>query len=236
MNTKFQEKWNPVPCFGIVIHPELRPEVKDYFVGFGNGTSGDKNASVRETYLYGHHLSGGTEFGCGIGITGRDIRQWAAPVAANSRDSLLDIAVDGSRNSCITGPFTGTATFGAATLTNNGGYDVFVAKPGDTGMSNDVNENPHDIHHSSPANLQFSCAPNPPTGSAVISYRVPERGDVLLEDFDRRGRKFATLVANAQNAGVKNIGADMTGAAVGTYFARLQTDGASRTIALKVVK
>jgi RHS repeat-associated protein len=52
---------------------------------------------------------------------------WARRMGGGGQDESF-IAVDGAGNSYLTGRFRGTATFGSASLTSNGGYDVFVAK------------------------------------------------------------------------------------------------------------
>jgi len=53
---------------------------------------------------------------------------WAKKAGGTSGDSGLGIAVDGSGSSCVTGYFTGTATFGGLPLTGSGGYEMFFTK------------------------------------------------------------------------------------------------------------
>jgi len=54
--------------------------------------------------------------------------QWAKQAGGTSDDYGYSISVDVNSNSYVTGIFSGTATFGAFTLTSNGNFDVFVAK------------------------------------------------------------------------------------------------------------
>ncbi len=53
---------------------------------------------------------------------------WAKNAGGTGTDWGHGIAVDASGNSYVTGYFDSDATFGSTTLTNNGGYDIFVAK------------------------------------------------------------------------------------------------------------
>jgi len=53
---------------------------------------------------------------------------WAQNAGGTGSDWGNGIAVDASGNSYVTGYFDSDATFGSTTLTNNGGYDIFVAK------------------------------------------------------------------------------------------------------------
>jgi len=56
--------------------------------------------------------------------------QWAKQAGGSSADSGYGIRVDADGNSYVTGYFTGTATFGATTLTSTSSvdYDIYVAK------------------------------------------------------------------------------------------------------------
>ena len=53
---------------------------------------------------------------------------WAKKAGGTSEDKGYSIALDDNGNSYVTGVFYGSATFGTATLTSSGNYDIFVAK------------------------------------------------------------------------------------------------------------
>jgi hypothetical protein len=53
---------------------------------------------------------------------------WAKRAGGTSGGKGWGIAVDSSGNTYITGNFSGTAEFGATTLTSAGGGDIYVAK------------------------------------------------------------------------------------------------------------
>ena len=60
--------------------------------------------------------------------------QWATSAGGNAGDNSTGVAVDGSGSVVITGNFASpTIAFGATTLTNMGGQDIFVAKLTPTG-------------------------------------------------------------------------------------------------------
>jgi hypothetical protein len=52
---------------------------------------------------------------------------WAKKAGGGSNDHGRNVTVDGSGNSYVTGEFEGSAGFDNATLTSNGGVDIFVA-------------------------------------------------------------------------------------------------------------
>jgi len=61
-----------------------------------------------------------------LGIAGNCL--WAKQAGGTSNDNGYGIA-SGRNGSCyITGPFTGTATFGATQLSSNGGSDIYIAR------------------------------------------------------------------------------------------------------------
>lgn len=51
-----------------------------------------------------------------------------------SADSASEIVIDAENNITITGSFSSTATFGGASLTSAGGFDVFIARFSDAGI------------------------------------------------------------------------------------------------------
>ena len=54
---------------------------------------------------------------------------WANSAGGTSGDGGISIATDAAGNTYITGDFYSPAiTFGGTTLTNNGGYDIFIAE------------------------------------------------------------------------------------------------------------
>ena len=63
---------------------------------------------------------------------------WATnvPISASGALSINALAIDGARNVCVAGSFTGTATFGTNVLSSAGtGSDLFVAKLNSAGTS-----------------------------------------------------------------------------------------------------
>ena len=54
--------------------------------------------------------------------------QWAVRGGSSSTDGNWDIVTDGDGTSYTAGVFDGTATYGATTITTQGGRDIFVTK------------------------------------------------------------------------------------------------------------
>lgn len=54
--------------------------------------------------------------------------QWASRAGGTGDEFGRNVAIDGSGNSYITGPFKGVASFGSTTLTSSGLEDIFIAK------------------------------------------------------------------------------------------------------------
>ena len=81
-----------------------------------------------------------------------------------------------------------------------------------------------------------SAAPNPVRAQAILRYEVPEQTSVRVELFDVLGRRVATFVDRKETAGRKTTAIDASGLSNGTYFVRLQAEGAVRTEPITVVR
>lgn len=71
--------------------------------------------------------------------------------------------------------------------------------------------------------------PNPFSASTEIRYELPVKCDVLLEVFDVRGRRIATLAAGVETPGSKVRRWEVGGAGSGVYFYRLTAGDFVRT-------
>jgi hypothetical protein len=93
-----------------------------------------------------------------------------------------------------------------------------------TPINTAVHQKPQSV--STPA---ISCLPNPFTGSATISYYVPETGYVDVSLFDMYGKKISTLVNRHQQGGTHTVllnGDQLTG---GMYICKITTGGITKT-------
>jgi hypothetical protein len=92
-----------------------------------------------------------------------------------------------------------------------------------------------------PGTVQAGPAPNPFNPSTTLRYRVDESGPVVLEIFDVRGTRLATVVDAELRAGPHSAewdGRDSRGNVVssGVYFARLTSLSGAKSFKLTVVK
>ncbi len=83
--------------------------------------------------------------------------------------------------------------------------------------------------------------PNPFNPETAIRYSIPQDSHVLLEVFNIRGQKVATLVDDIQSAGAHDViwkGIDNNGKNVssGVYFYRIETTGKSLTRRMLLLK
>ncbi|MFO8100390.1 MAG: T9SS type A sorting domain-containing protein [Salinibacter sp.] len=79
-------------------------------------------------------------------------------------------------------------------------------------------------------------APHPVQEQARLRYEVPEEGPVRVELYDVLGRKVSTLVDREEEAGRKQVSLNASGLSSGTYFVRLEAEGAVRTEQITVVR
>ncbi|MBE0639311.1 MAG: T9SS type A sorting domain-containing protein [Bacteroidales bacterium] len=113
--------------------------------------------------------------------------------------------------------------------TFNGEQDVYYARI--TPVITSVHQKPQSVN--TPA---ISCLPNPFTGSATISYYIPETGHVDVSIFDMYGKKINTLVNGHQQGGTHTVsltGDQLTG---GIYICRITAGGITKTCTVVHIK
>ena len=66
-------------------------------------------------------------------LTPAGVANWAVGLGGTGNDQAKDLAVDGTGNAYVVGQFTGTATFGATSLTSAGLGDAFAVRVGSAG-------------------------------------------------------------------------------------------------------
>jgi hypothetical protein len=78
--------------------------------------------------------------------------------------------------------------------------------------------------------------PNPSSGQATLEYALPEQSEVTITVYDVLGRRVATLVDGAEQAGRHQAGLDANRVPSGTYFVRMRVEGFQQTRRLTVVR
>ncbi|MCH8557420.1 MAG: S8 family peptidase [Balneolia bacterium] len=78
--------------------------------------------------------------------------------------------------------------------------------------------------------------PNPFNPTTLISYTIPEAGEVRLEVFNMLGQRVAVLVNELQQAGRFDVQFDASGFSSGMYLYRLQTGTMVQTRKMVLVK
>jgi hypothetical protein len=82
----------------------------------------------------------------------------------------------------------------------------------------------------------FQNYPNPFNAATVISYELPNAGQVRLEVFDLLGQKIATLVDSRQEAGYRRVLWNAADYPSGIYFYKLTAAGFSDTNRMILLK
>jgi hypothetical protein len=88
----------------------------------------------------------------------------------------------------------------------------------------------------SSADVHFSVRGNPFVHSAKFELEMPKAGAATIAIFDAAGRKVTSLVDGWTAAGRHSFDWNADGHAAGVYFARLATEGASRTQRLVLLR
>ena len=78
--------------------------------------------------------------------------------------------------------------------------------------------------------------PNPFNSSTVISYRLPQAGNVALTLVDLSGKQLSVLVKHWHAAGTYQINFDGKDLPSGSYFLYLRTDAVSATKKIVLLK
>jgi hypothetical protein len=82
----------------------------------------------------------------------------------------------------------------------------------------------------------FTSYPNPFNASTVLSYNLPEAGNVEISIYNLVGQRAAILCDNRQDAGRHRIIWDGGSCPSGIYFAKLRTGNKQSTIKLILIK
>jgi hypothetical protein len=78
--------------------------------------------------------------------------------------------------------------------------------------------------------------PNPFNATTRLSFSLPHTAPVSLKIYDVQGREVAVLVNETRDAGTHDIVVNGSSLSSGIYFARLNTDGNSRTQKMVLLK
>ncbi len=70
-------------------------------------------------------------------------------------------------------------------------------------------------------NLDLSCAPNPFSGNAKLSWVVPSEGNVMLEIFNLSGEKIRTIISEEEQPGQHTLDQGSAELVKGIYLARI---------------
>ena len=155
---------------------------------------------------------------------------WAVNVGGNEyiNNAGSGIAVDGAGNTCVTGYFYETATFGIHTLTASGESDIFVAKLGSGTPVED------ELAPQAVARLH-NAYPNPLNrdGSALIKADIPERYSGTLSIFNLRGQVVAR---HKLSSGSQQVSFSGEGLPAGVYLYSLQCGDYRETRKLVLMK
>jgi hypothetical protein len=93
-----------------------------------------------------------------------------------------------------------------------------------------------ELPKNAPARLELTATPNPFSSRTIISYALPQPGNVSLILYDASGRPVKTLVSGNRPTGRFTVGLQGNELAAGIYFCTLTTERAKLTRKFTVVR
>lgn len=159
---------------------------------------------------------------------------WAKQGGGTDDDLGNSIALDSNGYCYVTGHISSAATFGDVSLTNNGSWDIFIAKIGE-GVSNE------DIVSPSASFTLKGNYPNPFSTQTFIKYEVTKHSPVKIDVYNTKGQLVQTLISEPKTAGTYDIqwnGLDKNNqrVACGIYFYTMTSNTHKSTRKLIVLR
>lgn len=160
---------------------------------------------------------------------------WARRSGGQQWDSAMGLTLCPDGGACVSGVFTGAATFAPFGLVSQGNWDLFIGRiNAQTPASDWLADPPEAIWLGPPS-------PHPVRGAAAIDYIIKEGGRVWLGIYDLRGRLVHVLADRDLAPGNYRAlwdARDDDGALLpsGIYFCRLRSGSAEATRRLILVK
>lgn len=154
-------------------------------------------------------------FACALDPAGNFL--WARQAGSSGTDWSCDLSVDAAGNCCVTGMFTGTASFGPTTLASSGGADIFIARLGTEVAVEDETTPPAEGQ-----SRLYAAWPNPSGKNRLINLkaRVAAGETGTLSIYNLRGE----LIGRQDlTAGEHQIDLDGRSLPAGMYVYRLRT-------------
>ena len=78
-------------------------------------------------------------------------------------------------------------------------------------------------------NLHLKNYPNPVNGTTIISYHLPDNGNISLKIFNSTGKLLYTIIDQVQTKGIHQIEFDSNNLSEGVYYYQLTTSDFSKT-------
>jgi len=166
-------------------------------------------------------LSDGFDDGFILQLDGNGSAEWSHQIGGSGTLDINDCIVDQEGRCYFVGAFVDELKIGSKTYNPVGGYDLFIAKLGESIGIDETNEYGQ--------NHLFKIIPNPVKSLASICYTLDAESKILLDIYDQNGKFIQSIINGIRPKGEQNIQFDISDLPQGVYLITMKINGQMQT-------